>query len=342
MKDWWKYASVALLLYVISVSLLTPLGPGLYGVSSENLHMGINDSVGVFGYNTDFTSSVDKLKKPIVWLETGGFNLGSDTVIVNGKQELLCRFNVPYNLPSKSLTLHVQYAQGHYILPNAFRVENAGKDDIQHGLYEVEKPAYQDPGFVFPNREILNETIRNLMFHVPMWFTMMVLMSVSVVASVRYLSGFNSRFDLIAKEAVSAGLLFGILGIVTGSLWAKFTWGQWWVSDTKLNGAAITTLIYFAYMILRGSVGEEQNQARISAVYNIFAFVILIVMLMILPRLTDSLHPGNGGNPAFSQYDLDNSLRTVFYPAVLGWIGIGCWILQLRIRIARINEKLSS
>lgn len=339
MKNWWKLASVLLLMYVIVMSLLTPLGPGISSVSQEKLHMGKNDSISIYGYNTDFTVSSKGLEQPVVWLEIGAFNLQADTIRVISKNEISADFSIPYNLPSKSQTLHVQYAQGHYVLPNAFRCEEAGKDNIEHDDCEVKNPQYLNNGMVFPNREILGETIRNLMFHVPMWFTMMLLMTISVINSIRYLSGFNPRYDLIAKEAVKAGLLFGILGLATGSLWARFTWGHWWVSDTKLNGAAITTLIYMAYLILRGSVGEEQNQARVSAVYNIFAFMILVVMLMILPRITDSLHPGNGGNPAFSQYDLDSKLRMVFYPAVLGWIGIGYWIFQIRKRIAVLGEK---
>ena len=67
-----------------------------------------------------------------------------------------------------------------------------------------------------------------------------------------------------------------------------------------------------------------------------------MVLIGLLPRLqgTDSLHPGNGGNPAFSKYDLDNSLRPVFYSAVLGWILLGFWIYSIRVRIRNMEEKL--
>ena len=62
----------------------------------------------------------------------------------------------------------------------------------------------------------------------------------------------------------------------------------------------------------------------------------MIVFIGILPRMTDSLHPGNGGNPAFGSYDLDSAMRAVFYPAVFGWIGIGLWIVELRVRLSRL------
>ena len=116
--------------------------------------------------------------------------------------------------------------------------------------------------------------------------------------------------------------------------------GLWWINDVKLNGAAITLLIYAAYFILRGSIDEEQKRARISAVYNIFAYVMLIVFLMILPRMNDSLHPGNGGNPGFNKYDLDSNMRMVFYPAVIGWILFAVWIFTLRVRVNKLHRNI--
>lgn len=188
-----------------------------------------------------------------------------------------------------------------------------------------------------PALPILNETIRNLYFHVTMWFSMMMIMTVSIIYSIKHLSGFKLENDIIASAAANTGLLFGFLGLFTGMIWAKFTWGTWWVADPKLNGAAITILIYLAYIVLRNSIDDEQKRAKVSAVYNIFAFVMLIVFLMILPRLTDSLHPGNGGNPAFSTYDLDNKMRWIFYPAVIGWTLLGIWILSLKVRIKKLK-----
>ena len=193
-----------------------------------------------------------------------------------------------------------------------------------------------------PRQVILYESIRNLYFHVPMWFSMIFLFLMSVVYSIKGLSSTNLSYDTKARELVNAGIIFGILGTITGSIWAKFTWGAWWVNDVKLNGSAITMLIYLAYVVLRGSLDDEQKRARISAVYNIFAFVLLLVFIGILPRMTDSLHPGNGGNPGFNSYDTDKSMLMVFYPAVLGWILLGWWIASIRIRISIVEQKLEA
>lgn len=192
-----------------------------------------------------------------------------------------------------------------------------------------------------PRLDILNETIRNVYFHVPIWFAMLFQMGVSLWYAIRQLSTSDVKTDLYSYQAAQVGLFFSIPGILTGCLWARFTWGTWWTfRDPKLNGVAIAILIYLAYFILRSSIADEQKRARISAVYNIFAFVMMFVFIMIMPRLTDSLHPGNGGNPAFGKYDLDNHMRMVFYPAVIGWIIISMWILDIRKRLAVLHHTI--
>jgi heme exporter protein C len=194
--------------------------------------------------------------------------------------------------------------------------------------------------FEAPRLPILNETIRNLHFHVPMWFGMMILLTVSVVNSIRYLRNPIEKYDYIAVESANTGIVFGILGLMTGAVWAKFTWGSFWSGDPKQNASAIAMLIYFAYLLLRNSFTDDQKRGRISAVYNIFAFATYIPLIYILPRLTNSLHPGAGGNPGFNAYDLDANLRIVFYPAVIAWALLGWWITSLRVRYRVVEEKL--
>ena len=192
-----------------------------------------------------------------------------------------------------------------------------------------------------PRLDILNETIRNVYYHVPIWFAMLFMMSVSLIYSIKALSTNKLTDDIKGYNAAVVGFFFSIPGLLTGSVLAKFTWTTWWTfQDPKLNGVAISILIYLAYFILRFSIIDELKRARISAVYNVFAFVMMNVFIMILPRLTDSLHPGNGGNPAFAKYDLDSNMRMVFYPAVIGWLLFSFWLFQIKNRISFLNNKL--
>lgn len=191
-----------------------------------------------------------------------------------------------------------------------------------------------------PRQPILNETIRNVYFHVPMWFGMMALMISSLVYSIKYLKNGQVQDDVYAVEFANVAIVFGVLGFITGSLWGNYTWGDPLPKDPKIIAVEVGLLIYSAYFVLRGSFEDEQKKARLSAVYNIFAFASFMPLVWILPRLTDSLHPGNGGNPAFGKYDMDSNMRMVFYPAILAWILVGVWISSLRIRIKLLNNQL--
>ncbi len=192
-----------------------------------------------------------------------------------------------------------------------------------------------------PRLPILNETIRNLYYHVPLWWAMMFQMGISLFYSAKFLKGENKQDERFAYNAALVGILLSIPGLITGSLWARYTWGTWWTfQDPKLNGVAIGILIYLIYFILRASIIQETARARVSSVFNIFAFVMFMLFIMVFPRLTDSLHPGNGGNPAFGKYDLDNNMRLIFYSAVIGWMCFSGWLLNILNRISLIKSKI--
>lgn len=192
-----------------------------------------------------------------------------------------------------------------------------------------------------PRLNILNETIRALYFHVPMWFGMVFLFSISVYHAIRYLRNPLSESDRKSAEFANVGVMFGILGMITGMIWGNYAWGSPWHGDPKQNTAAIALLIYLAYFVLRGSLENQEQKARLSAVYNIFAYAAMIPLLFIIPRMTSSLHPGAGGNPGFNAYDLDSRMRLVFYPAVIAWIIIGYWIASQRVRYKNLKEQLA-
>lgn len=338
LKHWWKILGALLLLSAIIFGLKTPLSSGISGVSEYQLNPGKNTII-VSGYNTNFNSEDASL---ISWLKSEEQLICAETSVIDDHQ-LRLNINLSGATQSNSLDLFVYSNSTDTItLPFAFQYT----PDEGIALMEscsVITDNYANPPYAFPYREILYETIRNLFLHVPMWFTMMVILLIGFINSIKYLSSSNPLHDIIAQEAVKVGLLFGILGLITGAIWAKFTWGSWWVfQDIKLNGAAISTLMYLAYMVLRNSIDDEHKRAKVSAVYNIFAYIMFIVFIMVIPRLkgSESLHPGNGGNPAFSNYDLDSSLRAIFYPAVAGWILLGAWFLSIRIRLEKIKSKL--
>lgn len=196
--------------------------------------------------------------------------------------------------------------------------------------------------FDVPALPVIHQTIRNIYFHVGMWFSMIFILFLGFLFSLMYLRRFDLKYDRMAFATVKTGLVFGFLGIITGMIWAQNTWGTWWLNDPKLNGAAVGILVYLAYLILRASLDDPEKRARLAAVYKIFAFVIMFVFIMILPRISGpSIHPGVDGNPALATGELDPVMRKVFFPAILGWILFSYWIYTIVERTDRLSEKIN-
>ena len=188
----------------------------------------------------------------------------------------------------------------------------------------------------------LQQSIRNLFFHVPMWIAMMTLLTVSVVYAIKYLRSQNPKDDIYSLEFARTGLVFSFLGLFTGMIWAKSQWGAAWGGDPKQLGTAMAILIYCAYFVLRGSMNDMDKRAKIGAVYNIFAFCMLFPTIWIMPRLTESLHPGglgSEGNPGLNPNDTSAALKMVEVPAYIGWSLLSVWIATLSVRYKLLQEK---
>ena len=335
---------VLLLAYVLVMTFAVPLGPGIVDVRvSPGADEGRQTTFAleIEGHNTHFSESI-----PLVFLKRGEhFVVIRDLEVIDGGH-LAGRVTLDKFVPALSWDVFVNspvdgtmsFANGFFAqgLTASTKAKSPDNDAV------LERLSQADLGFHFPFQPNIMETIRNLMLHVPMWFTMFLLMGISFAQSIRSLgtSG-TAEHDMKALASVKTGMWFGVLGLLTGSLWAKFTWGAWWVDDPQLNGAFVTVMVYAGYLVLRSSVQDEALRTRLSAVYNLFGFCLLVVLLMVLPRFTESLHPGKGGNPAFSSYDLDSALRAVFYPAVLGWMILGTWMYAKTLHLERLRAALA-
>ena len=184
----------------------------------------------------------------------------------------------------------------------------------------------------------LKESIRNLFYHVPMWYTMLLCFLLSVVYGIIYLRKNQLKYDVISNEFVITGLCFGALGMITGMEWANVQWGAPWSNDPKQVGAGLTLLIYAAYRILRHSIKDYEKRARLAAVYNIFSFALLIPLVYIIPAHFASLHPDADNKPFEALKTQDNLLKYVSIPAMLAWPLLGIWIFDLRLRIQKLEQ----
>ncbi|MCB0704589.1 MAG: cytochrome c biogenesis protein CcsA [Saprospiraceae bacterium] len=347
-KHWWKALGVVLLIYAFTVGLLVPLKPGIQQVSPRSADAGTPITVLVNGYNTSYPADPTAIR---AWLKVDSIHaLAANSIRQTSRRAIELDFVLPASLPSRAdvmpASLIIDEAQsGVQVLPDAVFIRQQVLDPAAGNIawsQTVIQDLHKTSGMNFPFRNILKETIRNTYFHVSLWFAMLFLFIASVYYSIKHLRTRELIYDHWAESFTRIGVLFGILGLTTGAVWARFTWGAFWSWDIKQNMTAIALLIYLAYFVLRNSFEDAERQARLGASYNIFAFSLLIPLIYIIPRLSDSLHPGSGGNPAFGSEDLDNTMRMVFYPAIIGWTLLGYWLANLSARLLILREKYLS
>lgn len=196
----------------------------------------------------------------------------------------------------------------------------------------------------------LGQTSRSVFYHVPMWFAMMIMGYTSVVYSIGYLRKMNPRSDLLAREAGRLAVVFGVLGLITGAIWSRVTWGEalpdsdaaaWWPWDPKQTSALICILIYLGYFLLRRSFEEPVQRAKVAAVYNVFAAASIYPLFYVIPKVMGGLHP-NTGDKGSALVDMSVDFYSVFWPAILGFICTSIWLLDLRGRTAIAHYELNS
>ena len=345
---WWKILSVVLIVYALLAGLLVPLKSGIQRAEPGYARTKQEINVRFYGYNTFFSKSAsDPLR---VWLYADENNaLAARQIRAVNDTILEAVFTMPDNLPAGKQSVYLNAIIDHPVagaslLPAAIELrQDTGMVPMALDAAWTATPVqalHVQTGFSFPYQNVIYESIRNTYFHVPMWFVLLFLFSASVWYSIKYLRQPVPENDRHAAAYAETGLLFGVLGLLTGMVWANYTWGKPWSNDIKQLMTAVALLIYLAYFILRRSFEEYEKGARLAAVYNVFAFASLVPLLYIVPRMFASLHPGATGNPAFGSQDLDNTMRAVFYPAIIGWTLLGFWVANLRIRYQRLHDKV--
>lgn len=181
------------------------------------------------------------------------------------------------------------------------------------------------------------QTSRILFFHVPQAWVATLSFLLSMIGSAMYLAKRNVKADFLALSAAELGFLFCILATVTGSIFAKATWGSFWNWDPRETSIVILLMIYGAYFALRSAVADPEKRRVFAGVYSILAFVTVPFLVFVVPRITASLHPENTMNPA--NPGMDPKTLTVFLGSLFAYTGLFVWMLRLKMRILRIEES---
>lgn len=129
-------------------------------------------------------------------------------------------------------------------------------------------------------------------FHVPLALTAYACFALGALKAVLHLRSRRPGADLESYVAIHQGVIFGALVLITGSIWAKISWGRWWVwSSQQLVVFLILFLFYCAYFMLRYSIDEGPSRANICAVYALFGVALIPVSFFAIRLANDFIHP---------------------------------------------------
>lgn len=193
-----------------------------------------------------------------------------------------------------------------------------------------------------PSAQLLGHSSRIIYFHVPVAWVSVLSYIVSGVYSIRYLMEKERKSEVLEKRAHASavlGLLFTVLATVTGSIWAKMSWGSYWNWDPRETSIVILLLIYVAYLSLRSSMQGSSGRGRISSVYLIISMAVMPFFVFVVPRVYQSLHPQTIINPGKKAL-LDASMRLVLFLGIASFTLLFIYLYSIIKRIIAVEEKI--
>ena len=143
---------------------------------------------------------------------------------------------------------------------------------------------------VLPDEAAQGAIYRIMFFHVPAAWTALLACLIALAASVMYLITRNLRYDALAVAVTEVGLAFGAVNLITGMIWGRVIWGIWWTWDARLTSMLVCWLLYAGYLMLRHAVEEPTQRAGTAAVFSIFAFADIPIVVFSI-RWWRTQHP---------------------------------------------------
>jgi heme exporter protein C len=198
--------------------------------------------------------------------------------------------------------------------------------------------------FYAPLEAVMGQVQRVFYFHVANAWVGMLGFMVAAVAGIVYLRKGDRKWDIVGLAAIEISFVFFFTAIVSGSIWARGTWGTWWTWDPRLTTAAICELVYAAYFMLRAGIEDSDRRARFGAVYAIISFI-SVPLTFISIRIFRTIHPviiGSSGAGAEGSFDMTAKMLQTFMFSLLTFSFIFADLLWHRIRLGDLADKVEN
>jgi heme exporter protein C len=200
-------------------------------------------------------------------------------------------------------------------------------------------------GLVFlyaPIEQVMGMVQKVFYFHVSTAWVGMLGFLVAAVAGGIYLKSADPKWDVVGLAAVEIAMVFMLIAIVSGSIWARPIWNTWWTWDPRLTTVTIMELIYAAYLMLRQGIEDPERRARFGAVYAIIGFISVPITFFSI-RIFRTIHPvviGTNEPGATGAFDMTPRMLQTFMFSLFVFSVIFADLLWHRIRLGHLAEKV--
>ncbi|MBZ0317363.1 MAG: cytochrome c biogenesis protein CcsA [Anaerolineae bacterium] len=200
--------------------------------------------------------------------------------------------------------------------------------------------------YVGPERT-QGEVQRIFYTHLGAFFASFVLFVVALIAGIQYLRTRHEKWDDLGLSAIELGLIFSLINIVTGAIWARPIWNTWWTWDPRLTTVAIMWLAYAAYLMLRAGIEDPNRRRRFAAVYSILAFSSVFLTIIIIRVRPDTIHPVVAGPTSTSEgiegdFAMSDRITTTLLFTIFTYVVISITLLWHRIRLENRTKLIQA
>jgi heme exporter protein C len=193
-----------------------------------------------------------------------------------------------------------------------------------------------------PTERVMGEVQKVFYFHIGTAWTALLGFILAGVFSVVFLITKDLKWDRFQVAAIEVSLVFFLITIALGSIWARPVWNTWWTWDPRLTTAAVTELIYVAYFMLRQGIDDPDRRARFGAVYALVGGLSAPITFFAI-RLFRTIHPVviAGTNPeADGTFSMTPAMLTAFFFALFAFSVIFVDLFWNRVRLGDLQEKV--
>jgi heme exporter protein C len=174
--------------------------------------------------------------------------------------------------------------------------------------------------------------------HVPVALTAYVCFGVGAWKALRLLQTGREHYDVESAVAVHIGTIFGALTLLTGSIWARISWGVWWTwSENQLVLFLVIFLFYSAYFMLRQSVPPGIARARLSAVFALMGVILIPISFLAIRLAANFIHP-----VVFTQRgpQMAPSMMLVFFLSLAGMVALAFTLYAFEVRAKLLDRRM--